>query len=118
MELLKEDQPYFENIKVITLMTADRFGLELKEVVPSVLPRKGKVQHFLGWCSSSGTIKISVRAVENKKWAKARNPDRDILLTVAHELAHLKYMDHGPQHTTLTKSIFNYLFYRKEPNGK
>lgn len=104
-----DDIEYFEELKILTFLVANHFGLNLKSVEPSSKPHP----RFLGWCSHTGNIKLAIRARTTKGVWHQRYSDETIVHTIAHELAHLKHFDHGKDHDELTKKIKNFILFRK-----
>lgn len=115
MNLHPDDEGYFEVIKEMSFRLAAKFDLDLEKVEYKKHP--GRV--VLGMCAPwTKHIKILIRTAKNGHWSAKRLPDHVIMKTVAHELAHLKFYDHGKEHDTLTDEIFNYVWFGQKTKEK
>lgn len=68
----------------------------------SACPRCVKANHIDPENCREKIIKIRLHVLKNKKKALSQ---RTILRTLAHELAHCKIWNHGPEHDHLTEEI-------------
>ena len=61
-----------------------------------------------------GEPERGIRTIEETEalWG-VESSDEAYLVTVAHELAHLRHMPHGPDHDALTREIFDFIWFRK-----
>ena len=91
-----DDVLFFHEVRTAMQKVARIYKLPLRSVTPMTMPESGMAD-MLGQCSSSGDIHIVMRATVDGEWCVApRSPD-SIWSTAAHELAHLKHMNHGAQ---------------------
>lgn len=89
-------------------------GLIKPSQIRSYKPTLTKIMRSLGSCSFSdkviaiATHQTKIKIIHHKKervivlLSKA-----DILLTIAHEIAHLQYENHGYEHKSYARTIFN-----------
>ena len=89
-----DDILIFNEITVAMRLVAKKYDLPLKSISGLPMPASGMADR-MGDCSSSGNIRLVLRCTVNGEWCDAPlNPD-EIYDTAAHELAHLKFMNHG-----------------------
>jgi hypothetical protein len=73
---------------------ARQYGLPLRTITGYPMPKTGMANR-MGDCSHSGDIRIVLRCTENGQWCD-KPLDPDVIWDVAaHELAHLRHMNHG-----------------------
>jgi hypothetical protein len=103
--LHKRDDGLFNFVRSTVVHYAEEFALVgLKGVSP--LPKKKC--HYFGFCGEDGQILIRVRRI-NADGTWHRNPDRpyQIIDTMAHELAHLRFQGHGKSWFVLHTAILS-----------
>ena len=89
-----DDVLFFNEVRNAMFKVARDYALPLKSVSPTSMPAKG-MNDFLGRCFHSGEIEIVMRATVDGEWCEApRTPDL-VWKTAAHELSHLRHMNHG-----------------------
>lgn len=96
-----------------------KYGLSYGQILPSTSKRQYGLFGEATACDRCYNSKIFKEENCNEKIIKIRihqygRPNRPlktstILNTLAHELAHLKYWNHGEQHTEFTKEIIDYM---------
>lgn len=91
-----DDLLFFEEVKAAMFRVAKRYELPLRSVAPMPMPANS-VQDMdrLGECYSTGDIRLVLRATENGAWCDAPRTPELVWNTAAHELAHLRHMNHG-----------------------
>ncbi len=91
-----DDVLFFSEISLIMRDVAARYELPLKTVSPFPMPTKSMADR-LGECDAGGNIRLVMRATVNGRWAAGPRTPHDVWRTAAHELAHLRHMNHGAQ---------------------
>lgn len=84
--LHKNDAELWEFLAQVAHITAERFGLPLRRL--SVLNPRAD---YSAICYEDGHIKIQLRTLTRKRKAY------EIIDALAHELAHLKHLNHSPE---------------------
>lgn len=110
-----DDIRYFNDIVAPQAqVVASYFGLSLNKIA---LKRFGMPQSdgiVLGYCKpATKEIYVLLRPYVRGHGFLERMPDKKIMFTLAHELAHLRYADHSDNHSNFTDEIFNFIWYRK-----
>jgi hypothetical protein len=96
LNLHPDDVLFFNEVRLVMQKIAKRYALPLKDIVPATMPQKGMAD-FLGRCHHDGHIELVMRATVDGTFVDAPRTPADVWRTAAHELAHLKHMNHGPQ---------------------
>jgi hypothetical protein len=89
-----DDLLFFNEVVVSMRRVAERYGLPLRTVTALPMPEKGLADR-LGDCRSTGDIRLVMRATVNGEWCEAPRTPACVWETAAHELAHLRHMNHG-----------------------
>lgn len=100
----------WKEIHEISDKVCKNYGLKYN----AILPETRKLVRYYGECLPTPkgmNINIRIHQLKNPNKPLAKST---ILRTLAHELAHLKYWDHGSDHTAFSKEILNYI--REELN--
>lgn len=82
----------FKTVKDAMEFVAKTYELPLKSITPMANPEYSSAP--LGDCSSDGNIRLTLRGMENGRWAEESRAEQDVWRTAAHELSHLRFMDH------------------------
>jgi hypothetical protein len=90
-----DDLLFFTEVRTAMFRVAKKYELALRNVDHYAKPESGKV--FYGQCNSSGDILLTIRPTFNGVWADAPLSPESVWDTAAHELAHLKHMNHGEE---------------------
>lgn len=99
-----DDLLFFNEVRIAMRRVAKQYDLPLKSIEPMTMPLKSMADR-LGDCSQTGNIRMVMRATVDGSWCEApRTPER-VWETAAHELAHLKYFDHGTRHQEFTLEL-------------
>jgi hypothetical protein len=91
-----DDVLFFNEVRTAMVKIAKRYELPLVDIVPATMPASGMAD-FLGRCHSNGHIELVMRATVDGVFVEAPRTPADVWRTAAHELAHLRHMNHGPQ---------------------
>lgn len=91
-----DDVLFFHEVRLAMQKIARRYALPLRDIVPATMPPSGMAD-FLGKCYHDGHIELVMRATVDGTFVDAPRSPAKIWNTAAHELAHLKHMNHGPQ---------------------
>lgn len=95
MTIHPDDILTFKEVTDAMRRVAAKYELPLRTITGLPLPKRGMFDR-LGDCAYSGDIRLALRCTENGQWCdEPINPDI-VWDTAAHELAHLKFMNHGP----------------------
>lgn len=96
MEIHPDDILIFQEVSAAMRIVAKNYDLEIKSIRGLPFPRKGMFDR-LGDCSVDGNIRLVLRCTVDGKWEDAPCSPDQIWDTGAHELAHLRYFDHGQE---------------------
>jgi hypothetical protein len=88
-----DDVLAFEEVRQAMFRVAKRYDLKLTAVIPE--PKPEFRDAWLGTCDSGGTITITMRGMESGVWSESPRRPQEIWCTAAHELAHLRHLNHG-----------------------
>ena len=99
LPLHPDDILLFTEIAGVMRRVAKHYDLPLRQIEAFPMPTAGMANR-LGECDSTGTIRLVLRATVNGQFVDAPCTPEDVWRTAAHELAHLRYMDHGLEFQT------------------
>lgn len=94
MVIHPDDVLLFTEVSAAMRRVAKIYNLPLRSITGLPMPSVGYADH-MGDCSGSGEIRIALRCTENGQWCEAPLPPQTVWDIAAHELAHLRHMDHG-----------------------
>ena len=102
-----DDRALFQLMHMLAFAAAAHFNLPLREFEPKRRPSPGGAY---GLCNlTSGTVSILFRckhsAREGGAWFRSPSTKREVVETVAHELAHFRDAGHGVEHKAFTTEI-------------
>lgn len=89
-----DDVLFFHEVRDAMRRVAKAYKLPLKSVVPATMPEEGMID-YKGRCFSTGEIEMVMRTTVDGEWSTASRTPASVWSTAAHELAHLKHMNHG-----------------------
>lgn len=89
-----DDVMFFHEVQAAMRRVAKIYKLPLKNVTPMTMPEQG-MSDRLGDCNGSGEIRIVMRATVDGEFCVAPRTPASVWSTAAHELAHLRHMNHG-----------------------
>lgn len=98
MPIHPDDILLYKEVKDAAERIAQKYGLPLKRVEGLPMPRAGMADR-MGDCSHDGVIRIVFRCTVDGKWCDEPMSPKEVWDTVAHELSHLRFWDHGAAHT-------------------
>lgn len=90
-----DDVLLFNEVRAAMFRIASDYRLPLRTVTPLPMPKSGMADR-LGDCNASGAIRLVMRCTVDGKWVDAPMSPKEVWDTAAHELAHLKHLNHGP----------------------
>lgn len=95
-QLHPDDVVFFLEVSAAMRRVAKKYDLPLRSITPLPMPESGLADR-LGDCSASGEIRLVMRATVNGAWCEHPRSPESVWNTAAHELSHLRYMNHGVQ---------------------
>jgi hypothetical protein len=104
MPIHPDDILIFTEVSAAMRRVAKKYNLPLKSATGFPMPKSGLADR-MGDCNSNGDIRIVLRCTENGQWCDAPLSPTEIYDTAAHELAHLKYMNHGEEFLTFCEEL-------------
>lgn len=93
MTLHPDDVLFFHEVAAAMRRVAKAYQLPLRDVHPTVDPDYST--SALGTCAYDGTIHLTLRGMRDGVWDDEPRHEQDVWETAAHELAHLRHMNHG-----------------------
>ncbi len=91
-----DDVLLFNEVSSAMYKVARTYNLPLNKVVGYPMPERGMANR-LGDCSHSGEIRLVLRCTVDGVWCDAPLDPEMVWDTAAHELAHLRHMNHGDE---------------------
>jgi len=92
-----DDVIFFHDVRKAMFAVARRYKLPLETVTVLPMPASSMADR-MGDCDADGHVRIVLRCTVDGEWcANPMSPD-EVWDTAAHELAHLKYLQHGTRH--------------------
>lgn len=95
MTIHPDDVLTFTEVVAAMRRVAAAYQLPLRSVTGLPMPATGMADR-LGDCAYTGDIRLVLRCTENGQWCEEPINPQIVWETAAHELAHLKHMNHGP----------------------
>lgn len=89
-----DDLLFFNEVAGAMRRVAKHYNLPLRMITALPMPKDGLADR-LGDCNGSGDIRLVMRATDNGVWVDNPRSPESVWGTAAHELAHLKHMNHG-----------------------
>jgi hypothetical protein len=99
-----DDVLFFAQISDDMRRVAKNYGLPLRKITAASMPSKGMID-FKGRCFGNGDIELVLRCTENGEWCPSPRTPSEVRETAAHELAHLRHMNHGIGHQEFTQEL-------------
>ena len=100
-----DDVLFFYDVRKAMFEVAAQYRLPLKTVAPAAMPESGMID-FKGRCFSTGDIEIVMRCTVDGEWCSLPRTPKEVWQTAAHELAHLRHMNHGPAFQQFAVEMF------------
>ncbi len=89
-----DDLLFFHEVANAMRHVAKQYDLPLRSVTHLSMPKSGMADR-LGDCSHTGDIRLVLRCTVDGAWCDDPMSPDEVWETAAHELAHLRHMDHG-----------------------
>lgn len=87
-----DDLSLFNEVRAAMWAVARHYKLRLRSVTPHPDP---EAPQCLGDCDSQGNVRLVLRFTVKDQWTEPRRVE-DVWMTAAHELAHLRHLNHSP----------------------
>jgi hypothetical protein len=113
-ELHPDDVLFFAEVATAMKAVAIRYGLPLRTITHLPPDYLGFDTDRWGDCDEEGNIRLMLRAKVGGRWTAGPMSPQQVWKTAAHELAHLKYYDHGEPHEELMKEMEDALANQRE----
>jgi hypothetical protein len=94
VQLHPDDVLFFHEVHAAMRRVAKLYKLPLKSVTPMTMPEAGMIDRR-GDCTASGNIRLVLRCTIDGEWCSNSLTPARVWSTAAHELAHLRHMNHG-----------------------
>lgn len=94
MPIHPDDILLFTEVSSAMKRVAKEYGLSLRSIKGFPMPKVGMADR-MGDCNGSGDIRLVLRCTENGEWCDAPLDPEEVWDTAAHELAHLRHMNHS-----------------------
>lgn len=94
MNIHPDDILTFKEVTDAMRIVATNYSLPLRSVTGLQMPKKGMADR-LGDCCTTGDIRLVLRCTVDGKWCDEPISPDNVWDTAAHELAHLRHMNHG-----------------------
>ena len=95
MDIHPDDILTFTEVVTAMRTVAKNYDLPLRNVTGYPMPKSGMANR-MGDCASNGDIRLVLRCIENGQWCPEPINPALVWDVAAHELAHLRHMNHGP----------------------
>lgn len=89
-----DDLLFFNEVAQAMKLVAKQYELPLRTISGYPMPQNGMANR-LGDCSHTGDIRLVLRCTVDGQWCDAPMSPKEVWDTAAHELAHLRHMNHG-----------------------
>lgn len=94
MTIHPDDILLFTEVVAAMRRVARKYGLPLRNISGYPMPKLGFADR-MGDCNYSGDIRLVLRCTENGQWCQDPISPDEVWDTAAHELTHLRHMNHG-----------------------
>ncbi len=89
-----DDLLFFNEVSAAMRRVADKYDLPLRGITGLPMPKSGMANR-LGDCSGTGNIRLVLRCTVDGEWCEEPCSPQQVWDVAAHELAHLRHMNHG-----------------------
>lgn len=96
MEIHPDDILTFQEVTTAMRRVAKQYDLPLRNITGYPMPKSGMANR-MGDCAYTGDIRLVLRCTENGQWCEDPINPSLVWDVAAHELAHLRHMNHGPE---------------------
>lgn len=93
MHLHPDDLLLFNEVRAAMWRVAKAYDLRLTSVEPFPMPEYKTSP--LGDCNNHGVVRLVLRGMTEGVWDTEPRDEMNVWMTAAHELAHLRYLNHG-----------------------
>lgn len=104
-ELHPDDVLFFAEVAAAMKAVAARYGLPLRTISHLPPDYSGFDTDRWGDCDAKGNIRLLLRAKVSGRWTDDPLSPKEVWKTAAHELAHLKHLEHSEAHEELMKEM-------------
>lgn len=89
-----DDVLFFNEVRTAMRRVARNYQLALRSVEPLPMPKTSMADR-MGDCTGIGDIRLVMRCTVDGEWCDAPLSPAEVWETAAHELSHLRHMNHG-----------------------
>jgi len=89
-----DDLLFFNEVATVMRKVAKQYELPLRSIKGFPMPASGMADR-LGDCDGRGDIRLVLRCTVNGEWCENPMSPQEVWDTAAHELAHLRHLNHG-----------------------
>lgn len=104
MEIHPDDILTFKEVSEQMWRVAKKYDLPLRSISGLPMPRSGMADR-MGDCNASGHIRLVLRCTVDGQWCEEPLSPGEIRKTAAHELAHLRHLNHGQDFFDLCEEL-------------
>lgn len=113
INLHPDDLLFFNEVAGAMRRVAKKYELPLCSIEPLTMPSIGMADR-MGDCSPTGAIRLVMRCSVNGAWCDAPLSPQEVWNTAAHELAHLRHMNHGREFALFEEELREAVSHQQE----
>ncbi len=106
MTIHPDDILTFTEVVAAMRRVAAKYDLPLRNITGYRMPQQGMADR-LGDCAYTGDIRLVLRCTVDGRWCEEPISPNEVWDTAAHELAHLRHMDHGLQFQEFYEELYS-----------
>ena len=100
-----DDILVFQEVTEAMKIIARKYELPLRSISGFPMPRWG-MSDRMGDCNGNGDIRLVLRCTVDGEWCEEPISPEEIWKTAAHELAHLRILNHGPEFMDFYEELY------------